>query len=74
VVTSVGGTPEVVGDAGILCRENETSLADGIIELLESDEKYNALKENAKKRRKLFDWDLIADRVKGVYEKTLKMK
>ena len=70
----MGGIPEVVGDAGILCKENEKSLADGIIELLESDEKYNSLKENAKKRRELFDWDLIAERVKSVYEKTLNMK
>lgn len=74
VVTNVGGIPEVVGDAGILCKENAESLADGIIELLESDEKYDTLKESAKKRRKLFDWDLIAERVKGVYEKTLNMK
>jgi glycosyltransferase involved in cell wall biosynthesis len=74
VVTSVGGIPEVVGDAGILCKESSESLAEGIIELLTDDGKYNTLKENTKKRRKLFDWDLIAERVKGVYEKTLSMK
>jgi glycosyltransferase involved in cell wall biosynthesis len=74
VVTSVGGIPEVVGDAGILCKESKESLAKGIIELLTNEEKYEALKENTEKRRKLFDWDLIAERVKGVYEKTLSMK
>ncbi len=71
VVTSVGGIPEVVGDAGILCNENEESMAKGVIELMTNNEKYKTLKENTKRRRKLFDWDIIAEKIKVVYEKTL---
>ncbi len=74
IVTSVGGTPEVVGNAGILCEENEESVAKGIIEVLTNEEKYNKLRENTKIRRKDFDWDDIAKKVKSVYEKTLKEK
>jgi glycosyltransferase involved in cell wall biosynthesis len=74
VVTSVGGTPEVVGNAGILCEENEESVAKGIIEVLTNEQKYNTLKENTKTRRKDFDWDDIAKKVKSVYEKTLEKK
>lgn len=71
VVTSVGGTPEVVGDSGVLCKENAGDVAEKIIDVLANEDRYNGLKENAVKRRKLFDWDIIADRVKKVYEKTL---
>ncbi|UCE37025.1 MAG: glycosyltransferase family 4 protein [Thermoplasmata archaeon] len=71
VVSSVGGIPEVVGDAGILCQENEQSVAKAIIELLRDEKKYNKLKKNTKTRRELFDWDIIADRVKTIYDKTL---
>ena len=71
VVTSVGGTPEVVGDSGILCRENARDVAEKIIDVLVNEDKYNRLKENAEKRRKLFDWDIIAERVRKVYERTL---
>jgi glycosyltransferase involved in cell wall biosynthesis len=71
VVTGVGGVPEVVGDAGILCNENHESMAAGILELLTDSEKYNVLKENTKKRRVLFDWDIIAKEVIKVYEKLL---
>ncbi|MEE9151982.1 MAG: glycosyltransferase family 4 protein [Thermoplasmata archaeon] len=72
VVTGVGGTPEVVGDAGILCEESEESIAKAIIEVLTNEEKYIALRENAKKRRQKFDWEDVAVKVKSVYEKTLK--
>ncbi len=72
VVTSVGGVPEVVGDAGILCKENAESMANGILKLLTNSEKYHTLKENTKRRRELFDWDLIANEVKKVYERLLK--
>jgi glycosyltransferase involved in cell wall biosynthesis len=71
VVTSVGGTPEVVGDSGILCKENAGDVAENIIDVLTNEEKYNMFKENAEKRRKLFDWDIIAERVRKVYIKTL---
>jgi glycosyltransferase involved in cell wall biosynthesis len=71
VVTSVGGTPEVVGDSGLLCRENAKEVAEKIIDVLTNEDKYNHLKENAEKRRKLFDWDIIAERVRKVYENTL---
>jgi glycosyltransferase involved in cell wall biosynthesis len=71
VVTSVGGTPEVVGDSGMLCKEKAGEVAEKIIDVLTNEEKYNVFKKNAVKRRKLFDWDIIADRVKKVYEKTL---
>jgi len=73
VVTSVGGTPEVVGDSGRLCREDASDVAENIIDVLTHPEKYSQLKENTVKRRKLFDWDIIAERVQKLYEKTLAM-
>jgi glycosyltransferase involved in cell wall biosynthesis len=74
VVTRVGGTPDVVCNAGILCDENEESVAKGIIEVLTNEEKYDKLRENTKIRRKGFDWDDIAKKVKSVYKKTLEEK
>jgi glycosyltransferase involved in cell wall biosynthesis len=55
----------------MLCRENAGEVAEKIIDVLTNEEKYNLFKENTEKRRKLFDWDLIAERVKKVYESTL---
>jgi D-inositol-3-phosphate glycosyltransferase len=71
VVTGVGGVPEVVGDAGIICKEKDESLAKGILELLTDSEKYEVLRKNAERRRELFDWDIIAKDVKQVYERVL---
>ncbi len=71
VVTKVGGIPEVVGNAGILCEENEESVSKGIIEILSNPEKYRTLKENTKRRRELFSWDKVAEKVKSLYEDTL---
>ncbi len=71
VVTSVGGTPEVVGDSGILCKGNARDVAENIIDILTNEDRYYLLKKNTEKHRKLFDWDIIGERVKKVYEKTL---
>lgn len=71
VVTAVGGVPEVVGDSGILCKENESDVARGILELLTNEKKYSDLKDKAKNRRLKFSWDDIAQRVKLVYEDIL---
>ncbi|UCG68088.1 MAG: glycosyltransferase family 4 protein [Thermoplasmata archaeon] len=72
VAVGVGGIPEVVGDSGILCKDNEESVAQGIIKMLTNHEKYDSLKENTKKRRELFSWDLVSQKVKSLYEDTLK--
>jgi glycosyltransferase involved in cell wall biosynthesis len=74
VVTSVGGVPEVVGDSGILCKENAESVAKGILEVLTNSEKYDDLKKKTQIRRKGFSWDDIAKRVKVVYEEILNSK
>lgn len=71
VATRVGGVPEVVGDAGLLCDENEDSVAKVLTEILTNDTKYQELKENTKKRRELFHWDDIANKIKSIYEETL---
>ncbi|UCF09085.1 MAG: glycosyltransferase family 4 protein [Thermoplasmata archaeon] len=71
VVTSVGGIPEVVGNSGVLCRENPKEVAESIIDVLTHEDRYNSLKERTRERRKLFDWNIIAGNVKQVYEETL---
>lgn len=71
VVTGVGGVPEVVGNAGVVCKENADSISQGIIDLLTDDVKYLKMKENTKIRRALFGWENIAEQVKTVYDKVL---
>jgi glycosyltransferase involved in cell wall biosynthesis len=71
VVTAVGGVPEVVGDSGILCKENESDVAKGILELITDEKKYEDMKERTKIRRLKFSWDDIARNVKSVYEHIL---
>ncbi|UCE73849.1 MAG: glycosyltransferase family 4 protein [Methanomassiliicoccales archaeon] len=73
VVTGVGGVPEVVGDCGILCEENKESVEQAISEILRDENKYRVLKDNTKKRRKQFDWNHIALKVKAVYDRTLEL-
>ncbi len=71
VVTGVGGIPEVVGNAGIICEENDESVSKGIIRILTDDENYDELKENTRKRKGLFHWNDITEKVKSLYERTL---
>jgi glycosyltransferase involved in cell wall biosynthesis len=47
-------------------------MTNGILELLTDSEKYHTIKENTKRRRELFDWNIIANEVKKVYERLLK--
>jgi len=61
VASNRGGTPEAIGDAGILIEPNASELAKAIQALLDDEElrkKYSLL---AKERAKLFDWNNIAN-------------
>ena len=59
------------GVNGILCDNNEEDLAAKCYELLNNDSLYKTIQENAQKRAKDYDDELMTDRLLEVYEKTL---
>jgi glycosyltransferase involved in cell wall biosynthesis len=74
VAVGVGGVPEVVGNAGIVCKENAESVSEGILKMLTDNDKYMKMKENTKIRRELYDWENITRQVKTLYENVLEKR
>jgi glycosyltransferase involved in cell wall biosynthesis len=75
VATNVHGVPEIVKDGvnGILVKaQDDKSLANGMMKLLDDVEFRNRLAENGKRMIKDYAWDNIADRYIKIYQKILK--
>lgn len=60
---------ELLGNAGVYAKPDSNSLAEKIIELLESEKKMRELKENLKARvEKYFLWDKIVEKIIDTYK------
>lgn len=77
IATAVGGIPDVVTpDVGILVPPADSdSLAKAILHLLQDDERWRKMSENARKQaEEKYDWQRIAGRFIEIYEKLLNQK
>jgi glycosyltransferase involved in cell wall biosynthesis len=69
VTTKIGGIPEVVGDSAILVPANDpNALADALIRVLTDWRLAEDLREKSLERVKRFDWDILVEEYKKVYE------
>ena len=73
VGSSCGAIPEVIGDAGIVVPENDSSaLAAQLRRLINDRELRNNLAKAARKRvEKHYTWERVAEQIRSVYSQTL---
>ena len=71
ISTNVGGTAEIIGNAGILCDEDSDSISQAILEIANDKNKYKKYHESAIKRSKLFDSRIISTNYFKLYENVL---
>jgi glycosyltransferase involved in cell wall biosynthesis len=73
ITTNCGGIPEYVGkDGGILISPNDPRrFAAAILDLIPADSVAEAIGANARKRACQFDYTVVADQMKKVYETVL---
>ncbi|MFH0853878.1 MAG: glycosyltransferase family 4 protein [bacterium] len=73
IATPVGGIPDFLedGKTGIFCKvKNPKSIADSIILLLSDKALYDNIVENARRMvEEKYDWDIIADEMRNIYNK-----
>jgi glycosyltransferase involved in cell wall biosynthesis len=64
ITSNVTSMPEVAGDAALLVDPfNVDEIAHAMIQICHDDQLRNQLIENGRKRRKLFSWDITAERL-----------
>ncbi|MDD1767137.1 MAG: glycosyltransferase family 4 protein [Methanomassiliicoccales archaeon] len=73
VATSIGGLPEVVGDAGFLVAPRDPSaIAAATTRLLEDDDMRARMGKAARARAMTFTWEKAAEDMEKVYEQAMK--
>jgi glycosyltransferase involved in cell wall biosynthesis len=72
VATNVGGLPEVVGKAGILCKPNAKQLTKNVLKFLENPRLRKKYGKLASERAKQFSWDIITQKTLDLYKDVLK--
>lgn len=70
--TNTGGTPEAIGEAGILVNPDKNSLIDAIIKLTDDQKLYTKLKNNTFVQSNKFSEKLISEKVLNIYKEVLK--
>ena len=73
--TRVGGIPDFIkdGETGLFCEVNSPqSIAEKVTEYMNNPKRTNKIVETAQKLvREKYDWDLIAEKMKNIFEKLL---
>jgi glycosyltransferase involved in cell wall biosynthesis len=68
ISSDAGGSPEVVGDAGVLVKPRDTgAIRDSVLRLTQSSQERIRLSEAALVRVRQFSWESIADRYVACY-------
>ena len=71
IANDVGDVKYVLDEAGLLVKQTEKDLANAIIYLLENKSIRKRLRNKAKKRAKLFDWEVLVKNVEPFYYEVL---
>lgn len=70
--TNTGGTPEAIGEAGIVVNPDKKPLIDAIVKLADDQKLYLKLKNNTLVQSKRFTENIISENVMHVYKEVLK--
>ncbi len=72
IVSNTGGLPDLVSDSNYIVTPGDaTALANSILLCLNSPEKLNKMKMDAKKTAEKISWDFIAEKTYDVYEQMI---
>jgi glycosyltransferase involved in cell wall biosynthesis len=71
IANNLENVKTILNDAGLLIGQKEEDLSNAIVYVLENDKLRRVLKKRAKRRAKLFDWNVLVEKIEPFYYNVL---